>query len=352
VYVYTRSGTTWSQEAYIKASTPGLEDAFGTSIDLSADGNTLAVGAENEDSNATTVNGDQANDLAPDAGALFIFNRTGQTWSQQAYIKASNAEAGDNLGGSLSLSNDGNTVVVSAVGESSNAADAPANNAAVAAGATYVFTRSGTTWTQQAYIKASNPSADDEFGNHITLSGVGDTLAIGAMYEDSNAIGINGDEIDGSFVDSGAVYVFTRSGTAWAQQAYLKASNTGAGDEFGGSLDLNSDGNILAIGARKESSKATGINGDQSDDTSRETGAVYMFTRSGTTWSQQAYIKASNSEVTSAAIGEGDHFHMVSLSADGKTLATGAYQEGGNAIGSDGDQTNNLALKAGAVYLY
>ena len=88
--------------------------------------------------------------------------------------------------------------------------------------------RSGTTWSQQAYLKASNTEVGDGFGFSVAISG--DTVVVGAHEEDSNATGVNGDQADNSAADSGAAYVFTRSGATWSQQAYLKASNTGAGD--------------------------------------------------------------------------------------------------------------------------
>src|SRR5205814_1608421 len=136
-----------------------------------------------------------------------------------------------------------------------------ADNSASGSGAAYVFVRSGTTWSQQAYLKASNAEAGDQFGVSVALSG--DTLVVGATSEDSNATGVNGNQADNSAGWSGAAYVFVRSGTAWSQQAYLKASNAGAGDVFGYSLALSGD--TLAVGAFGEASSATGVGGNQAD---------------------------------------------------------------------------------------
>jgi len=121
-------------------------------------------------------------------------------------------------------------------------------NAAIYSGAVYVFSRAGTAGTQQAYIKASNTETYDQFGNSVALDG--DTLAVGAYREDSSARGINGNQSDNSAGYSGAVYVFTRAGTTWTQQAYIKASNTDASDFFGYSVAL--DGDTLAVGAYRE----------------------------------------------------------------------------------------------------
>ena len=120
----------------------------------------------------------------------------------------------------------------------------------------------------------------------------GDTVVVGALWEDSSATGVNGNQSDNSAADAGAAYVFVRSGTTWSQQAYLKASNTGAGDYFGCSVAVSGD--TVVVGAYGEDSSATGVNGNQSDNSATDAGAAYVFVRSGTTWSQQAYLKASN----------------------------------------------------------
>jgi hypothetical protein len=355
VYVYTRSGATWSQQAYVKASNTGAGDRFGTSIALSGDGNTLAVAADGEDSAATGINGNQADNSAGDAGAVYVYTRSGATWSQQAYIKASNTAAGDAFGSfsltgfTVALSSDGNTLAVGALGEDSAATGINGNqadNSAALAGAVYVFSRTGVTWSQQAYIKASNTDAGDFFGQHIALSADGNTLAVATENEASAATGINGDETDNSAALAGAVYVFSRTGVTWSQQAYVKASNTDSNEFFGASVTLSADGNTLSVGAPAEDSAATGIAGDEADNSAPGAGAVYLYTRAGTTWSQQLYIKASNTEA-------GDNFGTsVALSADSNTLAVGAILEDSAATGIGGDETDNGAPLSGAVYVY
>jgi tartrate dehydratase beta subunit/fumarate hydratase class I family protein len=351
VYVFTRSNASWTQQAYVKASNTETYDQFGYSVALSADGNTLAVGAYREDSNATGVNGVETNNSADYSGAVYVLTRTGSTWTQQAYVKASNTGVNDQFGYSVALSADGNTLAVGAIHEDSNALgiDAPGgqtNNSVTESGAVYVFARTGSTWAQQAYVKASNTETYDRFGWSVALSADGNTLAVGAMYEDSNATGVNGGQANNSASESGAVYVFARTGSTWAQQAYVKASNTGAYDLFGYSVALSADGNTLAVGAVYDDSNATGVNGDQTDNSEQDSGAVYVFARTGSTWAQQAYVKASNT-------GTYDTFgRSVALSADGNTLAVGGAGERSNATGVNGDQTNNSALGSGAVYLY
>ena len=341
VYIFTRIGTQWSQQAFIKSSNTDADDAFGTSIALSGD--TLAVGAYLEDSDASGIGvGDEGNNvLTENSGAVYVFIRDGNTWSQQAYIKASNTDANDRFGASLGLF--GDTLVVGANLEDSSSTGISDgmvdNNLAVDSGAVYVFTREAATWSQQAYIKASNTDSLDNFGYSIALSA--DTLAVGAYGEDSNATGIGvGNEGNNVLTgNSGAVYVFTREAATWSQQAYIKASNAGAGDFFGWSLSLSND--TLAVGAVGE---ASSTNLDQNDNSLNRAGAVYVFTRDGEMWSQQDYIKASYT-------GETDDFGW-SLALSGDNLAVGAPREDSSSKGISNDTGNNDLSDSGAVYLF
>jgi hypothetical protein len=343
VYVFTRDADgVWSQQAYIKASNADRSDLFGWSLAL--DGDTLVVGARGEFSNATGIDGDQADNSSIGAGAVYVFTRDASgVWSQQAYIKASNAEMSDSFGTSVAL--DGNTLAVGAVGEDSQATGVggdQADNTATNSGAVYVFARdANSVWSQQAYIKATNTETSDKFGDSLALDG--DTLAVGASSEASNATGIDGDQADNSLGEAGAVYVFTRDASGvWSQQAYIKASNTD-NDVFGLSVAL--DGDTLAVGASFEDSNATGVNGDQFDNSAGASGAVYVFTRDASSvWSQQSYVKASNT-------GAGDRFG-ISVDVDGDTLVVGASEEDSNATGIEGDQADNNANAAGAVYVF
>lgn len=379
------------QAVYGKASNTGRSDSFGRSVAVFAD--TLAVGAPGEDSSATGVNGNQSDDAARDAGAVYIFRRDGSVWAQQAYVKASSAQINDGFGASVALSGDtlvvgapgrssgqgvvyvfrridgawaqqavlgasnaeaedlfgiqvalsGDTLAVSAPSEDSSATGVNGdqfNNNADRAGAVYIFQRTGTFWTQQAYIKASNTARGDAFGTSLTLSG--DTVAVGAPHEASTGKGINGTQIDNSAIFSGAAYVFQRTGTIWAQQVYIKASNAAPLSQFGTSVALSGD--TLAVGAVTEASSATGIDGNQMDTSAYGAGAVYIFQRSGNSWAQQAYIKASNTE-TFDAFG-------FSIALSGDVLAIGAVSEDSSASAVDGDQRDNRAPESGAVYVF
>lgn len=387
-----------AQQAYLKASNTGSGDGFGISI--AASGDTVVVGAQSEASSATGVNGNQADNSAPGAGAAYVFVRHGDTWSQQAYLKASNTNAADNFGWSVAI--DGDTIVVGAYREDSSATGVNGNqgdNSALGSGAAYVFVRDGDTWSQQAYLKASNTGIDDFFGWSVGVSG--DTIVVGAYREGSAATGVDGNQTDDSAYNAGAAYVFARDpgGSTWTQQAYLKASNTAPLDFFGISVAVSGDtvvvgsalddsiapnsgaafvyartgstwspqatlkasnadaddafgfsvaaaGNTIVVGARNESSAATGVGGDQSDNSAYRSGAAYVFVRDpgASTWSQQAYLKASNTGVE-------DYFGW-SVAASGDTTVVGAYLEDGSATGIDGDQASNAAPDAGAAYVF
>ncbi len=338
-YVFVRGGATWGQQAYLKASNTDEGDEFGWSVALSGD--TLVVGAPMEDSGAVGVDGDQADDGALNSGAAYVFVRTGATWTQQAYLKASNAAASDNFGFAVAVS--GDTVVVGALTEDSSASGVNGdenNDDELGSGAAYVFVRSGTTWSQQAYLKASNPGANDLFGVSVAIAG--DTVVVGASVEDSSATGVDGDQGDDSAVNSGAAYVFRRTGTSWAQEAYLKASNTEALDGFGIAVAISGD--TIVVGAHVESSSATGVDGDQADNGASAAGAAYVFERSGTIWSQQAYLKASNTDAV-------DRFG-VAVSISGDEIAVGALGEASAATGVDGVQGDDSATQAGAAYSF
>ena len=335
-----------ARETYLKASNTGAYEHFGEAVALSADGNTLAVGAVFEDSGTTGIDGEQDDFSAPNAGAVYVFVRAGNGWSQQAFIKASNTEAGDRFGFSVALSHDGNTLAVGAMGEDSAATGIGGDqddNAMDNSGAAYVFTRDGTQWSQRAYVKASNTGRaeeGDQFGYDVALNADGTTLAVSAITEDSAATGIDGDQDDDSIADVGAVYVYTRNVNAWSHQAYVKPrqapSETIAGSVlFGFAIGLDASGDTLAVSAYNE-------------DTNR--GGIYVFTREGERWSEQARFRGANAE-------QGDALaSAIAVSADGNTIVGGAFDEDSVLLGiapadaGGDDYLTNLAV--GAAYVF
>ncbi|HSR95599.1 MAG TPA: hypothetical protein VLM79_00960 [Kofleriaceae bacterium] len=386
VYVFTYDGATWMQQAYLKAERPGEDDLFGTRVALSADGSVLAVGAASEDGNARMINGDQTDNTAPAAGAAYVFRRSGTSWHQEAYIKPSNLDAYDAFGSGVSLSADGSILAVGATGESGNGS-APGNNALMSAGAAYVFAFNGSIWSQQSYIKPLSPVGMIQFGAAIALSGDGSRLAVGVdreasygevyvfarngtmwaqelRYQSADAHTGLGNSValshDGSLLtvgaarDSvnapgGAVFTFTRSGTDWsARSAALTPNRARGDDDFGASVALSEDGSLLAVGVSLEDGKDKGVGGDPANVGTDDSGAVYLFTRSGSDWAQQTYVKACNT-ATGAKLGG-----SVALSPDGKTLAAGAAAETSSATGVTMGPcgTDTGALEAGAAYIY
>jgi hypothetical protein len=342
VYVFVRSATGWKQQAYVKASNPGKAYQFGTSISLSDDGNTLAVGSNGESSSAKGINGDQSDASMYGAGAVYVFTRSADSWSQQAYVKASNTgteDVGDQFGFSVALSGDGNTLAVGATSEPSAAEGIngdQSDKSAPDAGAVYVFTRAGKDWSQQAFVKPWNTTGQGNlFGYSVGLSGNGDTMAVGAYNEDGG---------------KGTAYIFTRKNGTWAQQSRLEASNAERGDSLGCALAISADGNTLAVGAFDEDSVLKGIQppdeGAHDARSDVSTGAAYVFVRNGNAWSQQAFVKATNTRLN-------DQFGWaLTLSGDGNTLAVGAHLEDSGASGLDGNEEDASAVDSGAVYVY
>ena len=262
-YVFTRSGTSWSEQAKLTAADGAAGDEFGYSVALSGD--TAVIGAARDD------------DKGNDSGSAYVFTRSGTSWSQQAKLTAADGAAGDVFSISVALS--GDTAVIGA-----DLDDEKGDNS----GAAYVFTRSGTTWSQQAKLTADDGAAGDLFGIRVALSGV--TAVIGAARDDDK-----GD-------NSGAAYVFIRSGTTWSQQAKLTAADGAANDRFGTRVALS--GNTAVIGAILD------------DDKSDNSGSAYVFTRSGTTWSQQAKLAAAD--------GAADDVFGWSVALSGDTVVIGA----------------------------
>ncbi|MFC1454269.1 hypothetical protein ACFLQL_03720, partial [Verrucomicrobiota bacterium] len=236
VYVFTRSGTAWTQQTKLIAADGAAYDYFGRSVALNSDGNTAIAGAYQAD-----VGGDS------DRGAAYVFARSGTTWTEQEKLFASAGTADDQFGRSVALNSDGNTAIVGAY-----TANVAGN---INEGAACVFTRSGNVWTEQANLLATDGAASNCFGVAVALSSDGDTATIGAYLAD-----VGGES------DQGAAYVFTRSGTAWTQQVKMTAADGAAVDRFGYSVALSGDGYTTGAGAYQA---------DVSGDSDR--GAAYVF---------------------------------------------------------------------------
>lgn len=319
-----------TSSTYLKASNTGVNDQFGVSV-ASTD-EWIVVGAALEDSSASGVNGDGANNGLGNSGAAYVFAREGQMWIAEAYLKASNTGPSDEFGATVALS--GDTIAVAAPLEDSASTGIDGNqleNTATNSGAVYIFVRDGDDWSQQAYIKASDTTAGDEFGRSLSLFGT--TLVVGAPGKNSGR---------------GGAYVFIRTGTTWSQQAALSTPNGSPGDQFGAAVSIWSD--WLAVGAPNEDSNATGINGSQFNDLATDSGAVYVFLRNGASWSQHAFVKASNTGGSLSGSDGGDRFGCA-VAMRQNMLLVGASGEDSSANTVNGDQSNNSSLASGAAYL-
>ena len=264
-YIFTRSGSTWSQQAKLTASDGGSGDHFGASVAL--DGDTALIGAPQDNIGVNSSQG---------SAYVFVRSRSTSTWIQQAKLTASDGAADDEFGASVAL--DGNTALVGAYVDETYQ------------GSAYVFVRSGTAWSQQQKLVASDGSVSDYFGWSVALDG--NYALIGAKWD--NSPGLN----------QGSAYVFVRSGSTWSQQAKLTASDGDSGDEFGWSVAL--DGDTALIGADWDTVDGIILRG-----------SAYVFTRSGTNWSQQKKLTAPDGEI-------GDYFGN-SVAIYGDTALVGTF---------------------------
>ena len=317
-HVYIRSEKGWTHQAVLQASNAEDSDYFGWSVAIS--GETIVVGARNEESDATGIDGEDNNN-ASDSGAAYVFTRKGTAWTQSAYLKASNTDPGDMFGYSVAIS--GNIIIIGAPYEDGNSTgvNGTDNNNAPDAGATYVFVRDLTGWRQEAYLKAPNTGEYDYFG--FSGAAWNDTLVIGALCESSDG---EGGQDNNDTTCAGAAYVYMRTGGIYTRPAYLKASDPCYNGYFGHSVALADDTIII------------GSPGHNSNE-----GKAYIFIPSATDWFQQATLKAGNND-------PGDEFGS-SVSVSSGTFLVGAYLEDGSATGVNGPDNNN-ATNAGAAYVF
>ena len=283
-------------------------DWFGRSVGIS--GNTIVVGAPDEDSAAIGVNGDAKDDSLGNAGAAYVFVKRPGGWEQQAYLKASNTGRGDEFGATVAVF--GDTVVISAIREDSSATTVNGNQGnddLGDSGALYVFREQGGLWAQEAYLKGSRAGSSDRLGTSLAMDG--DTIVAGVPNKDGG----------------GGVYVFVRNRAGWEEQAFLLQPAPTDRGSFGDQVAIHGD--TLAVGETAANGRA---------------GSVFLYQRRGSTWNLVEALTASNAD-------PGDHF-VFSLAPTAGRLAVGAPEERGQSGGLNGNGGDNSMMQAGAVYLF
>jgi hypothetical protein len=266
-YIFQQSGSTWVHAAKLTANDETTQDYFGGSVAISGD--YAIVGSAFDD------------DKGSGSGSAYIFQRSGSAWVQVAKLTANDGATEDHFGGSVSIS--GEYAIVG----SSNDGDKGSY-----AGSAYIFQRSGSAWVQVAKLTANDGATEDHFGESVSISG--DYAIVGSMYNDDLGGG------------SGSAYIFQRSGSAWVQVAKLTANDGAMGDGFGSSVSISGDQVIVG---------AVGFD----DKTLPYSGSAYIFQRFGSSWIQVAKLTASDGIA-------GDKFG-VSVAISGDYSIVGAYND-------------------------
>ena len=335
VYVFERSGTTWTRTQKLTSTEGAAGDQFGYAVAF--DGDTAVIGAF-------------CAEVGPglDQGAAYVFTRAGTSWVQQQKLVASDAAAADVFGYTVAVS--GETALVGAIYDDVGGA--------IDRGSAYVFVRSGTTWTQQQQLIAADGAADDRFATSVALSG--ETALVGAVYDDV-----------GGNPDQGSAYIFLRSRDTWSLQRKVTAADGAGGDCFGNSVALEGDTALVGAvyddvgddmnlgsahvfvrngaewslqqklvppGGDEKWFGSVALSGDEAlvgamHDLAWDEGAAYMFVRSGSAWSQECQLVADD-----GAIGD---FLGYSVALSGDTALVGAFRHD---VGANADQGSAYAF--------
>jgi|AntDeeMinimDraft_5_1070356.scaffolds.fasta_scaffold01106_2 hypothetical protein len=295
VRVYDWSGTIWTQRG-LDIDGEEASDRSGTSVSMSGDGNIVAIGARNNDGNGGAF-----------SGHVRVYDWSGTVWTQRG-LDIDGEEANDRSGTSVSMSAEGNTVAIGA----------PFNNGnATSSGHVRVYDWSGTVWTQRG-LDIDGEDSGDNSGKSVSMSADGNTLAIGA-------IGVGG----GNGASQGHVRIYNWSGTVWTQRG-LDIDGEDGLDRSGESVSMSADGNTVAIGATTNDGNGNG------------SGHVRVYDWSGTVWTQRGL------DIDGEDGGDGSG-KSVSMSADGNTLAIGAPDNAGNGIRSGHVRVYRYTAGAGVL---
>ncbi len=267
-YVYRWNGSSWVENT-LKASDGATDDCFGSSVTVSADGGTVAVGSTGNDSGK---------------GAVYVFQWNGSSYSQMPKLTANDGEGLDFFGSSVAVSADGSVLVAGAIGDDDKGS---------ASGAAYVYRWNGSSYAQEQKLTASDGVANDALGTSVAVSENGSTVVVGSPGNDSN---------------KGSVYVYRWNGSSYAQEQKLTASDGATLDYFGNSVVVSGDGGMVVVGAYGDDSKK---------------GSAYVYRRDGSSYVQEQKLTASGGAAN-------DNFgYSVAVSADGAVVTVGAFADNG-----------------------
>jgi hypothetical protein len=283
-YIFTGRASNWVQVAKIIANDGTSEDFFGHAVAINSSGDTILVGAYNDDVGGVL-----------NIGSAYIFTGNGARWAQAAKITGNDSASGDFFGHSVAINSSGNIAVISAYEDDINGMSN--------VGSAYIFTGNARNWVQVAKITGNDSSANDGFGSSVAINSSGNIILIGAYQEDT------------FYTDQGAAYVFTGNGSNWTQTAKIIANDLEDVDLFGASVDLNAAGDVAIISASFEDPKQI-----YSNNLTSSAGAAYIFSGSPSNWNQIVKLFAPLDLAVNANYG-----NSVSINSLGQVGILGAY---------------------------
>ena len=294
-WVFKYGGSSWSEETTLfpPSSDNKANLRFGTHADISGDGSVAIISAAN---------------YGTYTGAVYVYTRSGTTWSYRTRLTASDAADYDSFGGEaqgqgVGISKDGTYIIVG-----SHQDDDGGSNR----GSAYVFTGSGASWSQQQKLAPSYTSGNSiAYGNAVVINNDGTYCAIAAKNMNKN----------GTSTNTGVVFIYTRSGSTWTEQAYVSPSDGAASDNFGWHISMNGAGDRLLVHSRFD------------DDGGDSTGSIYVYTRSGSTWTQAAKLTKTSPTAY-------DYWGKCSINETGDVFVT------------FGDTASNSVAGSGKLYVY
>ena len=283
-YVFSRDGGSWTQDAKLVSDDGDTQDFFGTSVGMANNGATALISAAGDNN----PNGDYA-------GSMYVFSRSGGSWSQETRFAPDDGDSGDLYGYSVAITADASTALIGAPGDD----DPNGKNS----GSAYVFTNNSGSWTQETKLTADDGDSRDDFGASVSIAGNGVTAIIGAPGDD-----------DPNGAEAGSSYVFTRDGESWTQQTKLIPDDGDSEDEFGYSVAIANDGVTALVGAVDDEDP-------HGEDSFTGGGSAYMFSRDDGSWFQHTKLAPNDGDAND------DFGSSIAVTGDGSTVIIGARSD-------------------------